>query len=199
MKYLLLFSAFAVLTTGCRKNLDDVDDVHFDVSLEAETFKVGEPVRFHFSGNPDFIIFYSGEKGNDYAYKRYRPDHGQRDDFLLLHDDHRRNGRKPQSLACPGLLFHRLLGRIHRRGRAGRHVDRHHRPFHDADRHRDNRSAVGRRECHRILLRPGNPALFQFPLGSRTLRRRDKERPHAMEHPGDEVQRHSRRVGLHAL
>ena len=69
MKYLLLFSAFAVLTTGCRKNLDDVDDVHFDVSLEAETFKVGEPVRFHFSGNPDFIIFYSGEKGNDYAYK----------------------------------------------------------------------------------------------------------------------------------
>ena len=38
MKYLLLFSAFAVLTTGCRKNLDDVDDVHFDVSLEAETF-----------------------------------------------------------------------------------------------------------------------------------------------------------------
>lgn len=45
MKYLLLFSAFAVLTTGCRKNLDDVDDVHFDVSLEAETFKVGEPVR----------------------------------------------------------------------------------------------------------------------------------------------------------
>ena len=54
MKYLLLFSAFAVLTTGCRKNLDDVDDVHFDVSLEAETFKVGEPVRFHFSGNPDF-------------------------------------------------------------------------------------------------------------------------------------------------
>ena len=62
MKYLLLFSAFAVLTTGCRQDLDDVDDVHFDVSLEAETFKVGEPVRFHFSGNPDFIIFYSGEK-----------------------------------------------------------------------------------------------------------------------------------------
>ena len=66
IKYLLLLATLGVLTTGCRKNLDDVD---FDVSLDTETFKVGEPVRFHFTGNPDFIIFYSGEKGNDYAYK----------------------------------------------------------------------------------------------------------------------------------
>ncbi len=69
MKYILMLSAFAMLTTGCRKNLDRVDDVYFDVSLDAETFKVGEPVLFHFSGNPDIIIFYSGEEGNDYAYK----------------------------------------------------------------------------------------------------------------------------------
>lgn len=69
MKYSLLPLACLLLLAGCRKNYEEVEEVNFGVSLRSATFKVGEPVRFDFSGNPDFISFYSGERGNDYAYK----------------------------------------------------------------------------------------------------------------------------------
>lgn len=65
---MLLSVVQALLFTGCRKDFEKVDKVHFDVTTESPTFKVGEPVIFKFTGNPDYIIFYSGEVGNDYAY-----------------------------------------------------------------------------------------------------------------------------------
>lgn len=58
----------ALLLSGCRKSFETVDEVQFEVSLESDTFKVGEPVLFSFDGNPDFISFYSGERGKDYAF-----------------------------------------------------------------------------------------------------------------------------------
>lgn len=69
VRYSALLPACLLLLAGCRKSFEEVEKVTFDVSIPSQTFKVGEPVRFDFSGNPDFISFYSGERGNDYAYK----------------------------------------------------------------------------------------------------------------------------------
>jgi hypothetical protein len=56
----------ALLMIGCKKDVIETPDV--SITVEKYTFKVGEPVVFNLKGNPDFISFYSGEYGNDYAY-----------------------------------------------------------------------------------------------------------------------------------
>ena len=68
-RYAVLLAACTLLLAGCRKSFEEVGNVKFEVSTRSETFKAGEPVRFDFDGNPDFISFYSGERGNAYAYK----------------------------------------------------------------------------------------------------------------------------------
>ena len=45
---------------------DSVDDVEFNVSIPQEIY-AGEPMTFTFDGNPDYIVFYSGTEGNQYA------------------------------------------------------------------------------------------------------------------------------------
>lgn len=45
---------------------DRVDNVNFNVSVPQEIY-AGEPVTFTFDGNPDYIVFYSGTAGNQYA------------------------------------------------------------------------------------------------------------------------------------
>ena len=56
----------ALLIIGCKK--DNIETPALNVTVEKTTFKVGDTVVFHLEGNPDFISFYSGEFGNDYAY-----------------------------------------------------------------------------------------------------------------------------------
>ena len=69
-KILLPVLALTLLAGGCRKHFEAVDAVDFEVTTVSQTFKVGEAVRFfNFEGDPDFIIFYSGERGNEYAFK----------------------------------------------------------------------------------------------------------------------------------
>ena len=63
---ILLAALFA--SAGCSKE-DSVDMPSFEVTLPGSVFKVGEPVAFSLSGNPDIISFYSGEAGNAYEYK----------------------------------------------------------------------------------------------------------------------------------
>lgn len=55
--------------SGC--NTDSVDDVTFNVSIAdcADLVHKGREVTFLFEGNPDYITFYSGENGNNYANK----------------------------------------------------------------------------------------------------------------------------------
>lgn len=52
-----------ILTQSCS---DRVDSVNFNVSVPQEIY-AGEPVTFTFDGNPDYIVFYSGTAGNQYA------------------------------------------------------------------------------------------------------------------------------------
>jgi hypothetical protein len=68
MKHIhILFFCSLCLLFSCRKL--EVAAPGFDVSLPATTFKVGDTVRFAFSGQADNIIFYSGEPGFSYQYK----------------------------------------------------------------------------------------------------------------------------------
>ncbi len=50
---------------------DTVDGIDFDVNLrnEQQEIYVGDEVTFDFDGNPDYIVFYSGEDGCKYANK----------------------------------------------------------------------------------------------------------------------------------
>lgn len=65
-KYLLGLVVLPFLAF-CTK--DNVESPAFDVSVEAKTYKVNDSVRFSFTGTPDIITFYSGEKGKEYQYK----------------------------------------------------------------------------------------------------------------------------------
>lgn len=47
---------------------DSADSVAFGVSVRtADALYAGQPVTFQLDGNPDYIVFYSGEKNNRYA------------------------------------------------------------------------------------------------------------------------------------
>jgi hypothetical protein len=67
-KYLICAICLCSLL-GCRKLYEKVDEVDVNVSTEYITYKVGQTVDFIFEGTSDFITFYSGEKGREYAYK----------------------------------------------------------------------------------------------------------------------------------
>jgi plastocyanin len=56
-----------VMASACQKS--NVDDPVFDVEAASLTVKAGEAVKFTFKGDPGLISFYSGEVGNDYAFK----------------------------------------------------------------------------------------------------------------------------------
>jgi hypothetical protein len=58
----------ALAFTACNKALD-VKKVVFDVNTDKASYKVGDSVIFKFSGNPDNIVFYSGEVGNKYEFR----------------------------------------------------------------------------------------------------------------------------------
>lgn len=54
---------------------DEAPSVELKVALDKQVYQVGEPVTFKLNGNPDNIMFYSGEVGHNYAYKeRYHAD-----------------------------------------------------------------------------------------------------------------------------
>lgn len=60
----------AALMAFCACQHDIVRETDFNVTLDAEnTYVVGEPVRFNFTGEVDNVIFYSGETGSQYKYK----------------------------------------------------------------------------------------------------------------------------------
>lgn len=73
-KYLPILLAAAALT-AC--DHDEIyEPIDFQVTLApTNTYLVGEPVQFLFSGNADYIVFYSGETGHEYRYRnRYQVD-----------------------------------------------------------------------------------------------------------------------------
>ncbi|HJD75611.1 MAG TPA: DUF5017 domain-containing protein [Bacteroides reticulotermitis] len=66
--YLLLIATGGLLVSCDSEKVDDVD---FDVTISnnLKEIYVEDDVTFEFSGNPAYIVFYSGESGHEYAYK----------------------------------------------------------------------------------------------------------------------------------
>ncbi|WP_240186952.1 DUF5017 domain-containing protein [Pedobacter nanyangensis] len=67
-----LFIAFVLLLsiTSCQKTYDLEPQDDFAVSTEKTTYKVGETVRFNFSGNAENVVFWSGEVGRKYEFRK---------------------------------------------------------------------------------------------------------------------------------
>ena len=67
-KYIASLSLLAALVSASCENPDYVP-AEYNVRLnEANSYRVGEPVRFDISGNVDNLLFYSGETGHEYKY-----------------------------------------------------------------------------------------------------------------------------------
>ncbi len=66
-KFLLGAIALTVLAS-CSKELT-IEPLSFDVTTPSTTYSVGDTVKFKFSGNADFISFYSGEEGHNYEFR----------------------------------------------------------------------------------------------------------------------------------
>ena len=72
---ILTYTAAAFLlvmaSAGCEQT-DIYYEVDSNVTLNAEnTYYAGDPVVFNITGNPDNLVFYSGEPGHEYKYKDY--------------------------------------------------------------------------------------------------------------------------------
>ncbi|MBO9152155.1 DUF5017 domain-containing protein [Chitinophaga sp. GCM10012297] len=67
MRKILYAMAVAVLLLACAKEKIPVQD--FGVQTASLTVKTGDSVRFTFSGNPDNLVFYSGEPGHNYEFR----------------------------------------------------------------------------------------------------------------------------------
>lgn len=68
MKRIIIITAALMAFCACQHDI--VRETDFNVTLDAEnTYFVGEPVRFNFTGEVDNVIFYSGETGSQYKYK----------------------------------------------------------------------------------------------------------------------------------
>jgi len=55
-----------IVIGGCTESVLNTPSI--DVSMTEVTYKVGKPVKFQLTDNPDFIYFYSGENGKRYEY-----------------------------------------------------------------------------------------------------------------------------------
>jgi hypothetical protein len=66
-KLITILSSIA-LFTACSKD-QRVRSLDFDATAEVSTLNTGDTAKFYFTGEPDFISFYSGEPGHRYAYR----------------------------------------------------------------------------------------------------------------------------------
>ena len=67
MRNIILATILLIAANACTKK--DVPPVSFDVTTATGTYKVGDTVNFTLSGDPDYIVFYSGENGHQYQYR----------------------------------------------------------------------------------------------------------------------------------
>ena len=66
MKYILSGLLFVFLFSSCE---DLLEMPNIDTQVDKMTVRAGEPVKFTFSPESDFITFYSGEAGKQYSQK----------------------------------------------------------------------------------------------------------------------------------
>lgn len=70
-KLLILTAAATSMASLAACEHDDIyEPLEFSVRLsESNTYRAGEPVRFEFGGNADFITIWNGDTGHEYRYR----------------------------------------------------------------------------------------------------------------------------------
>lgn len=66
MKKIVLFFSILLSITSCKKDAVSAPD-DFTVTTDKLTYSVKDTIKFYFSGDPDYITFYSGEVHNKWA------------------------------------------------------------------------------------------------------------------------------------
>lgn len=90
-----LLAAGSIWLAGCNKH-DVVDPKDFDVKTTKTTYNAGDTVNFQLYGNPDFVIFYSGESGKKYENATRTKADGKQ---ILSFQTSAQNGTQVNSLA----------------------------------------------------------------------------------------------------
>lgn len=69
--YFLMIATGLVVSLSSCEDRNDISAPVFGVVTtgQATTFKVGDTIKFNFTGQPDVVTFYSGEVGSNYAFK----------------------------------------------------------------------------------------------------------------------------------
>lgn len=67
---ILSIFATATLLVGCDKGFEKVSEPTLELSTAMTTYFTQEPVVFNIESNANILSFYSGERGNDYAYAK---------------------------------------------------------------------------------------------------------------------------------
>lgn len=68
MKKILILIIIVIVIASCKKeSIVDLDA--FKVTMTKTPIRVGDTAFFSIQGNPDFITFYSGERGRNYDYR----------------------------------------------------------------------------------------------------------------------------------
>lgn len=69
LKYSIYIVTAVILLASCAKVDIGSPDLKITTSSGSLTYKVGDTINFLLEGNPDNILFYSGEQGHNYAYR----------------------------------------------------------------------------------------------------------------------------------
>lgn len=67
-RYMILFACLATVLAACDKGFESVTEPTLTLSTAKNTFFTQEPVVFYIESDANYLSFYSGERGNDYAY-----------------------------------------------------------------------------------------------------------------------------------
>lgn len=89
-----------LLSAGCEQ-ANIYSEVDFNVTLDpSNTYYAGEPVLFNISGNPDNLLFYSGEQGHQYEFRnRYEASQEDVNSMVLdLSIQHRQTSARVNAL-----------------------------------------------------------------------------------------------------
>lgn len=70
IKNLIFVNAVLLLVlTGCKQTVSFAPNL--DVKLASSDVKVNQKLQFEIGGNPDFLVFYSGETGKEYNPEKF--------------------------------------------------------------------------------------------------------------------------------
>ncbi len=69
MNKIYSFIVSVAILSSCQKRYELASLDSFDVQSEKSSYSIGDTVKFSIQGNPDNIVFWSGEDGHNYAYR----------------------------------------------------------------------------------------------------------------------------------